>query len=157
MTILDLLHNINREDGLLIIIIIMSLVEIAPIKVNPWSWICKAFAKRIGITEVKSELETMRTNIDELDAKIDNLKIEEEEKRELREALATRRRILRFNDELLQNMRHSQEMFNNVLDDITDYDNYCNLHPNFVNRRAVLAEQNIQNCYQKCVDQHDFL
>jgi hypothetical protein len=157
MTILDLLHNINREDGLLIIIIIMSLVEIAPIKINPWSWICKALAKRIGITEVQTELETMRTNIDELDAKLDNLKIEEEEKRELREALATRRRILRFNDELLQNMRHSQEMFNNVLDDITDYDNYCNLHPNFVNQRAVLAESNIKTQYQKCVDQHDFL
>ena len=41
----------------------------------------------------------MRDRMDELEKKIDNMKISEEEKEQLKEALAARRRILRFNDD----------------------------------------------------------
>jgi hypothetical protein len=157
MKLSEIINSLNLGNISVICFLVLSLVEISPIKINPWSWLCRVLAKYIGITDIKSELVEMRENVDELDYKIDHLKVEEEEKRELHEALATRRRILRFNDELLQSMRHSQEMFNDVLDDITDYDNYCNMHPNFVNQRAVLAESNIKTQYQKCVEQHDFL
>ncbi|WP_405352356.1 hypothetical protein [Ruminococcus sp.] len=95
--------------------------------------------------------------MDEIDTKIDNLKTESEEKVALRDALLYRHRILRFSDELTQNIRHSQEMFNDILADITEYDNYCANHPNFVNQKAVMSEENIKRIYRKCLEERDFL
>ena len=69
------------------------------------------------------------------------MKISEEEKEQLKEALATRRRILRFNDELLQKIKHSKEMFDDTLKDITDYDNYCRTHPDFKNKKRYLRRK----------------
>ena len=72
------------------------------------------------------------------------------------EAKAARRRILHFNDELLCNMRHSKEAFDDVLADIDTYAQYCDDHPDFPNNRTQMAESNIKSCYQKCLQDHDF-
>ena len=48
-------------------------------------------------------------------------------------------------------------MFDDILKDITDYDNYCREHPDFVNKKAVLSEQNVARAYQKCMEENDFL
>lgn len=162
MSLLGIWERITQYDcsgGMMIIYIIVigTLIEIAPIRINPWTWLGRAVAHVMGIKELKEEVSKMRMNIDELDTKIDNFKQEENERKDLGDALEARRRILSFNDELLQNIRHSQEMFTNVLDDITSYEHYCETHKNFVNQRAVMAEANIKKVYQKCMDDHDFL
>lgn len=157
MDLLTFLKQLDGGDIIALSIGIASLVEISPIKINPWTWLSKAVAHAMGISELRKDMAKMRNDINELDRKIDELKIEEENKRELRDALSARRRILKFNDELLQGIRHSKEMFNNILEDITDYENYCHTHPNFINQRAVMAESNIKKVYQQCMDQHDFL
>lgn len=159
INIIERLQQIDCNGGnmILLIVIAASLIQISPIKINPWTWCRDRARDLIGLNELKIELQTVKENMDELDSKIDNLKKEDQERRDLSDALSSRRRILRFNDELLQNIRHSQEMFNNILEDITDYDHYCNTHRNFVNQRAVLAESNIKKTYQKCMEEHDFL
>lgn len=95
--------------------------------------------------------------MNELDQKMDSVQKDNEERENLKEALESRRRILGFNDELLQGFQHSQEMFGNVLDDITYYDDYCRNHPEFVNQRAILAESNIKRVYQECMEKRIFL
>jgi hypothetical protein len=117
----------------------------------------KWIARLLGISDLKSEIVQVRDHMDELEKKIDNMKISEDEKYQLKEALAARRRILRFNDELLQKVRHSKEMFDDILTDISDYDKYCRTHPDFVNQKAVFAEQNVGKAYKKCMDENDFL
>lgn len=74
-----------------------------------------------------------------------------------RYAKMCRTRILRFNDELIRGERHTQEHFNDVLDDITDYRNYCADHPEFKNEKAVLAISNVQRVYQDCEINNSFL
>ena len=157
MNLNDFLNNLNLGNLSFIVIMVLSLVEISPIKINPWSVLIKWIAKLLGIVDLKTEMVQVRDRMDELEKKIDNMKISDEEKEQLKEALAARRRILRFNDELLLKIKHSKEMFNDILKDITDYDNYCRTHPDFVNQRAVFAEQNVGKAYKKCMEENDFL
>ena len=157
MSLNDFLNNLNLGNLSFIVIMVLSLVEISPIKINPWSVLIKWIAKLLGISDLKTEMVQVRDRMDELEKKIDNMKISEEEKEQLKEALAARRRILRFNDELLLKIKHSKEMFDDILKDISDYDRYVRTHPDFVNQKAVFAEQNVGKAYKKCMEENDFL
>lgn len=72
-------------------------------------------------------------------------------------AITARTRILRFNDELLNDGRHSKEMFDQVLSDIDVYEKYCNANSNFLNNRTAMSVQHIKRVYQKCEEEHSFL
>ena len=157
MKLTELLNQLNLGNLSILIFLVLSLVEISPIKINPWSMLIKWIARVLGIIELKTEIIQVQDRMDELEKKIDNMKISEEEKEQLKEALAARRRILRFNDELLLKIKHSKEMFDDILKDITDYDNYCRTHPDFMNQKAVFAEQNVGKAYKKCMEENDFL
>lgn len=73
------------------------------------------------------------------------------------EATACRYRILRFNDEILHEQRHTKEHFDQILDDITRYEKYCDEHPEYENNKAILAIKNVKRVYQKCSDENSFL
>ncbi len=157
MKLTELLNQLNLGNLSILLFLVLSLVEISPIKINPWSMLIKWIAKLLGIVDLKTEIVQVRDRMDELEKKIDDMKISEEEKEQLKEALAARRRILRFNDELLLKIKHSKEMFNDILKDITDYDNYCRTHPDFKNKKAVFAEENVARAYQDCMENNSFL
>ena len=91
---------------------------------------------------------------------IDGIKKELDQLRDtLAEDRATnaRIRILTFSDEILHNVRHSEESFNQVNLDIDTYRRYCRKHPYYQNNRAVMAISNIENVYKKCLESGDFL
>ncbi len=157
MSLNDFLNNLNLGNLSFIVIMVLSLVEISPIKINPWSMLIRWFARLLGISDLKTEIVQLRDRMDELEKKIDSMKISNDENNQLKEALAARRRILRFNDELLQKVKHSKEMFDDILSDISDYDRYCRTHPDFVNQKAVFSEQNIGKAYKKCMEENAFL
>ena len=157
MKLTELLNQLNLGNLSILLFLALSLIEISPIKINPWSVLIKWIAKLLGISDLKTEIVQVRDRMDELEKKIDNMQISNDEKNQLKEALAARRRILRFNDELLQKVRHSKEMFDDILSDISDYDRYVRMHPDFVNQKAVFAEQNVGKAYKKCMEENDFL
>lgn len=159
MTLFDVLNAFREYKDLLVIlaVIFLSVVEITPIKINPWTCLIRWVSHVQGLDKLNDEVGNIRKHMDEIDTKIDNLKTESEEKTALRDALLYRHRILRFSDELTQNIKHSQEMFNDILADITEYDNYCSTHPQFVNQKAVMSEENIKRIYRKCLEERDFL
>ena len=68
-----------------------------------------------------------------------------------------RLRILRFDDELRLNIRHSREYFDNILEDTTEYQKYCNSHPDFRNEKVNHAIAHIGEAYDKCHAENDFL
>ena len=72
-------------------------------------------------------------------------------------ATTARYRILRFNDELLHDQRHTKEHFDQVLGDITRYESFCSGHPEYENNKAAMAIKNIKRVYQKCSADNDFL
>lgn len=96
--------------------------------------------------EVKNELRKIQVEF--LDLK---------DSEELKEVKNSRRRILRFNDEIINHVRHSREYFDDILEDVNQYEMYCNKTPNFQNGKAALAIENIERVYRDCMKNGDFL
>ena len=128
-----------------VLLILLTLIQIAPVKINPWSWLAKNIGKAINGEVVEK--------VDNLSTDIRNLRDECEE----REATACRTRILRFGDEILHDVRHSKEHFDQILIDITAYENYCASHPDFRNNVAVATIKRINQVYAQCIRNNNFL
>lgn len=127
------------------LLFLMTLIQIAPIKMNPWSAIAKAIGKAIN-ADVLKELDTVKKNL------ADHVKANE-----VRNADEHRTRILRFNNELLRDISHTKEEFIDVLADIDFYERYCRDHKDYKNNRAVHAISNISRSYDERLRKHDFL
>ena len=127
------------------VIILATLLQISPIKINPWSFIAKKIGKALNGEVVEK--------VDNLEKNVEKLRSECEE----RAANNCRTRILHFGDEILHNVRHSKEHFDQILLDITDYEQYCNNHPHFKNNVAVATIKRITEVYEECVENNDFL
>ncbi len=127
------------------IIILMTLIQIAPFKINPWSAIARAVGRAIN-SEVLKELNSVK---DKLDGHI----IMDDQ----RVADGHRTRILHFNNELLRDIKHTKEEYIEVLAEIDAYERYCADNPEYPNNRAVLAIENIRDNYKERLQKHDFL
>ena len=128
-----------------ILLVAMTLIQIAPIKLNPWSALAKAIGRAIN---------------GEVIAKVDRLErelLDMKENQEERDAISCRARILRFGDETIHGVRHTKEHFDQILRDITTYERYCDDHPNFENNTTVLTSQRIKDIYEECLKKADFL
>ena len=90
--------------------------------------------------------------IEKLDEKIDKLNDELSE----RGAIACRVRILKFMDEILEGWNHSFDSYTQVMQDITNYINYCDLHPRFKNHQTEATIEYIKNDYQEHLEKNDF-
>lgn len=148
--------NGNLTLTVLLVIVASGLVQIAPVKIYPLRWVVKQFRSIAGVEALGKEISKVQGGVDALKGDMDRLKTEIKSNADLKAAKEARIRILRFNDELLNDIRHSREMFGNVLDDITTYNGYCRAHPEFENERTVQAEENIKRVYQKLQDEKDF-
>ena len=96
---------------------------------------------------------TFGEKVDNLDQKIEKMDQEEQMQR----AKAARTRVLRFGDELIHNVHHTKEHFDDVLRDITDYENYCDEHPKFENDQMHITAEHIKETYYKCLKEHSFV
>lgn len=68
-----------------------------------------------------------------------------------------RARILRFYDEICEGRQHSESHFEDILDDITDYETYCAKHSDFRNSRGAIAMEAIQDTYSHIKRKGGFL
>lgn len=119
------------ETGSGLLLIVLTLVQLAPIKVNPWN----AIAATIGRALNKDVIDLI----------------------EKREAETARYRIIRFNDEIRHDVRHTEEHFTQIIGDIDTYERYCREHPKFPNGKAVRSVANIRKIYDKCCEENTFL
>lgn len=127
------------------IVILMTLIQITPIKINPWSWLACCIGRAIN-REVIDKVDALSTTVN-------NNKKEDDEQW----VLLSRSHILRFGDELLHGVSHSKEHFDQILSDISKYEHYCETHPEFPNGQAIATIKQIKKTYQKCLDENNFL
>ena len=111
---------------------VMSLVQISKIEINPWSWVGRCIQRAIGVRDLAERMDR-------------------------RDAVDARSRIIRFDDECLNQMRHSKAMFDAVLIDCDTYNEYCESHPGFRNSIAADAIEHIKEIYHDCKATNDFL
>ena len=91
--------------------------------------------------------------VEGLEEKIE--KMDQDDK--LQRAKDARTRVLRFGDELIHDVRHTKEHFDDVLRDITEYEKYCDEHPKFENDQMHITAEHIKETYHKCLREHSFL
>jgi hypothetical protein len=103
-------------------------------------------AKNDRFDAIVNEIAELRSEIRGLD-----------EKGDMRDAIESRVRILRFNDELIEGRRHSKDSYDQVMSDITVYDAYCDTHPKFKNNQTAMTVANINKNYSERLERHDFL
>ena len=156
MTLENVMALLNANNVIfisgVIACVFMTIVQKASKKYKPWSWLAEQFGKAAN----KEKLD----KLDKVEGEIEDIKNKDEEQDrliDLRMAKAARRRILRCSDEIRKKDRHSEEYFNDVLDDISYYKQYCNNHPEFENEKAVLAIKLVKRTYEKCISDNDFL
>lgn len=68
---------------------------------------------------------------------------------EVDKATRARTNILRFCDDLHNDLYHSQDYFRQTIKDIDTYDNYCEKHPDFANGLTKMASEFIREEYKK--------
>ena len=90
--------------------------------------------------------------IKKLDEKIDTLGGDLSE----HSAIACRVRILKFMDEILEGWEHSYDSYVQVMQDITNYLNYCREHPDFKNHQTEASIEYIKNDYQEHLEKNNF-
>lgn len=134
------------------LIVLLTLIQITPVKVNPWSAIAKAFGRAVNADMLK-ELEAVKEGQKATQEKLEaHIKMDDE-----RTTDGHRTKILHFNNELLRNIDHTEEEFTEILADIDEYERYCSDHKNYKNNRAVHAIANIKRVYDERLEKRDFL
>lgn len=157
---------------MIILTILLSLIEISPIKLNPWSSIRDFFTRNKKIDnkidnlinkvdvihdtlKVQDEqINSINKQIKVLEEKVDSSKNEIEiqnEKIDENKADGARIRILRFGDEILRRRKHTKEHFEQLLVDIQYYEDYCEEHPGYINNITASNIELIKETYRKCL------
>lgn len=150
MTFFDIASFLENNSGLITagVVLVLSLVEISPIKINPWSWLGSLINKPLIERMDKQEKSTA-----ELMSEISQIRKEVNEN----SATSARYRILRFDDELLHDIKHTKEHFDQILVDIDIYEKFCARNPDFRNNLATMAISHVKNVYQRCITDNSFL
>lgn len=115
-----------------------------------WAFLTALLQKRAKDKEGNAEI---LKAINELKEDVEKLK----EAREKDNADCARNRILRFDDELRRHIDHSEEFFNQIIDDTNYYESFCSTHETYPNSKAEMAIRNIRACYQQCKNDNKFI
>lgn len=154
MTPIEFIQTYWRQ-GLIYLILGSGIIQIAPIKINPFTWLAKKIGNALT-ADLKSDL---KADFTELNDKVNNIetKLETHINENKKERAADyRARIIRFNDEIMEGKTHTKEYYNNILEDIDKYEAYCNSHPDYPNNKAVMAIHNIKAKYEEHMENNSF-
>lgn len=127
--------------------IILTIVITALGSSGLWSYLQHRMDKKSKIAEtlsgIKSQLDDLNKKIDDVNGKIDES-----------DAKQARINILRFDDELSADMKHSRDYFRQILEDIHVYEAYCADHKEFKNGYTKIAADHIRETYDQLWHEH---
>lgn len=149
MTLFDIFQLASDHSSITLILtlIAMCLIEVSKVKINPISWLCNLLFKNIieEIKETRKETQSLREEFDRF-----------KKEQAFNEATASRRRILRFNDEAVFGVKHTREHFDEIINDIDNYESFCKENQDYQNNKGKLAMKNIKDIYQDRIRDNTF-
>jgi len=134
-----------REHGfetMILVIMILKLIDLVPIKINPWASIKKAL-QNFFVGELPSEIGKIENDISDL--KEGQKRLAEEQANSI--AKAERYRIIRFDDEMTHGVLHSDDHKEEIMEDIEGYETYCEKRPYIKNHKGKAAMARITDRY----------
>ena len=102
---------------------------------------------------IKETNEAMEQRVSKIQTTLEKHISEDEDDK----ARTQRYRILRFYDEMCEHRLHSESHFEDILDDIDEYEAYCEGHPKFKNSRGQAAMRAIKAAYAEIKARGGFL
>lgn len=100
------------------------------------------FSRKDQTKEIKAELKELKEEQQEGFKELNN-------KVDYNAAVLARTHILRFNDEILNGVKHSREYWRQQLDDCDTYEKYCEENTDFRNSYTVIADKNIKETFER--------
>lgn len=119
------------------VVVLLTLIQIAPIKINPWSALAKAIGRAIN-SDLIGAVKTVSENVDQNE--IDRLRWE----------------ILDFSNSCQNGRRHTREEFDHIIRMHEKYESILTRR-NESNGQVDMAYDYIKTLYQKCLIERDFL
>lgn len=158
MTLHDILHNFRYmevKDILSFIFVLFislsTIIEIAPIKINPWDAILKWIGDRLNRSTYK-KIEDVEKKLDE-HIKESNERDAEERENNLKK---TRQDILIFCNSCMRGKKHTQEEFDFVMHECDEYEAYVRDN-HIINGVISSAISEIRRLYDKYLSCNGFL
>lgn len=144
-----LLDNWGKALG--IVFVLSMIIQVTPIKINPWSTIgrqLKTFFMSDILQEIKEMKADIKTTKEELDKHI----------RENNEETARKWRhdILEFSNQEINHKRHTKEQWDDVLPSCKEYELFCKRN-NIINEKATKAIKDLNRRYELHMANEDFL
>lgn len=152
MDLLTFIKTVSVGDVVSILLLVLSFVQIAPIKINPWSWLARHFGRAVN-GEVMAELKSQKEDLNGIHKEVDALRRCNGKRR----ADDARNRILRFDDELRRGMPHSLEFWRQIIRDCDFYVEYCKKNDDYINGTADSAIKNIRTTYDVVKEKNAFI
>lgn len=142
-----------------LVLLLSFIVQISPIKVNPWSKLARALGKALNgeILDKLTEADNRQTQLSQQVMHIEESLAQHIADSDEQDTISRRLRILRFGDEVTHGIRHSKDHFDQILEDITAYAKYCDKHPDFKNDMTVITTKRIKDVYAACLVDNDFM
>lgn len=125
--------------------VLMTFIQITPIKLDPWSALAKAIGRAIN-GEVLEKVDKLEKEIQS--QRDENLEFQTKERRI---------RILQFGDQIRHGTNQSKEHYDQILMDITEYNQYCKDHEDFLNDMTVITAKIIKEKYRENLANNGFL
>ena len=101
------------------------------------------FSAKVATRKMKSD--EILQKMEAIDYKVDLLKAEN-----------NRARVLRFAGEISRGEHHDLEEFNDVLESVNNYEQFCKDHPDYPNNRSVNAVHLIKTTYSSAYENNKF-
>jgi hypothetical protein len=120
MTILEVVNRMTAGEVagwvVVMLIILFSLIQIAPVKLNPWDRIFAWFGGKIN-GKTQDQLKELKTQINDLQKQVTDIWISNH-----------RQSILTFARECRAKIDHDAEEWNHILSIADEYETYCSKH-----------------------------
>lgn len=158
MTLYDIFHNfkyMELKDAFtfffFIFVVLSTVIEITPIKINPWDAILKWIGDRLN--------KSTYAKIEEVEEKL-NKHIEESNERDAAEhdnqLKQKRKDITCFCNSCMRGKRHTQEQFDLMMSECDEYETY--VRENHITNGVInSAISEIRRLYKKCLENNGFL
>lgn len=134
MTLLEFFKNLSMSGWMSVFIILATLIEITPIKINPIGWL----GRKLNADMYK--------RVDKIESKLD-----------VHVAQSYRTKILNFQDKILVKGANTftKEQYDEVLDAVQEYERYCKENK-VQNHKCNMAIGYIKRCYEQCQNTQSF-
>lgn len=144
-----LLDNWGKALG--IVFVLSMIIQVTPIKINPWSTIGRQL-KTFFMSDILEEIKEMKKDIKSTEEKLDKHIRENNEET----ARKWRHDILEFSNQEINHKRHTKEQWDDVLPSCKEYELFCERN-NIINEKATKAIKDLNRRYELHMANEDFL